>query len=96
MPASQARPVRSSSADAHTDVRETPRLAFTPDTPAPSAATIDGNVAAVLYALATLTRDPESHITLDPLAADGLSHILRAAHNDLMEAAEVRGEARPS
>jgi hypothetical protein len=74
-------------------VRDSLQLAFTPHAPAPSAAQITGNVAAVLYFLATLTRDPEHHVTLDPLAADGLSHILRAAHSDLMEASEFRAGA---
>lgn len=69
---------------------QTPRFAFTPDTPEPSHARVTGNVAAVLYCLAKLTYDPEHRIVLDPLAADGLSHILTAAHNDLMDAAEVR------
>lgn len=88
MPASKETSGPSTGPTTEPRVRETPQLAFTPHTPAPSLAQINGNVAAILYFLATLTRDPEGRITLDPLAADGLSHILTAAHNDLMEAAE--------
>jgi hypothetical protein len=79
-----------SAAATGTTGRQTPRFAFAPNLPAPSVTQVNGNVAAVLYFLATVMYDPEHPVTLTPLAADGLCHILDAAHHDLMDAAEFR------
>ena len=72
---------------------EPPRLAFTHGSTEPSAARITGNVAAVMQFLATVLHDSEHPVVLDGVTADGLSHILAAAHNDLMEATEQRPSA---
>ncbi len=72
-------------------IGETPRFAFAPAGAEPRVADVNGNVAAVLHFLATVMYDPENRITLDPLAADGLCHILDAARHDLLDAAERAG-----
>ncbi len=80
--------------DARAGIERTPRFAFTANAPAPTLDQVNGNVAAVLAFLARVVRDPERAVALDPIAADGLSTILDAAHHDLLEAAERAEAAR--